>query len=159
MRRPHPVRRFSLVVLVSAASMAGLTASGPAGAAGGIVTCGEVGGHQGSFSTLFSCLPSDSTGGSGTIATPMFSGRKTGTIDWDPPSQSTHPTTVIRVTTHVLKKKKTSCPSGTSELKVSGSVRSDTSGSATVGGPVSGILCQSANGGYALLTGTVFSVG
>ena len=164
MRRLHPVRRLSVVALIAAASIAAITASGPAGATGGTVACTQVSGNQMSAALFFDCSPSDSTGGSGTIASyPVFSGTHTGTIDWDAISQSQHATTEIRVTAHASKARKKNgvCPAGTKEVKVSGRVRTDTSGSVTVGGTVAAILCQetSGAGAYALASGTSFVIG
>ncbi len=149
------------MALVFMASVGAVTAAGPAGATGGTVTCTDVSGSKISASLLFNCLPADTTGGGGSIASPLFFGTHTGTIDWDALSTSAHATTVIHVTTRTVrvKKKNALCPSGTKQLKVSGRVRSDTSGSVTVNGPVSGVLCEDPNGAFALAANTTFSIG
>jgi hypothetical protein len=159
MRRLHPFRRVSVTALVVAAFLGAVTASGTAGATGGTVTCGLVHGHQSGASELFNCSPAATTGESGTIATPIFTGSATGTIDWSKLSSSSHAQTVIHVVTKTVTRKRTKCPSGTTELKVSGRVRSDTSGSATVGGRVAGTLCLDPGGSYALQANTSFVIG
>jgi hypothetical protein len=161
MRRLHPIRRFSVVALVVGASIGIVTFSGQAWAAGGTVACTDVAGGSNGAALLYSCAPSDTTGGGGSIASPIFRGTHTGTIDWDMLSTSFHPTTVIHVTTHVVKgsKKKKLCPSGSQQLNVTGVVRSDTSGSVSVGGRVLGTLCREPNGNYALAANTSFTIG
>jgi hypothetical protein len=145
--------------LVLSVSVATVTATGPAGAIGGVVTCGTVSGNQKSPAELFSCSDLAATGGNGSIQPyPVFSGTHTATIFWSGVTTSQPFTTVIHVTTHVVKKKKTPCPSDTTELTISGRVRSDTSGAVSVGGRVSGVLCQTSNGGFALLAGSAFSL-
>ena len=162
MRRLHPVRRFSAVALVSMALIGAVTASGSAGAAGGTVTCGTVTGNQYAAAQMYSCSGLPATGGAATIQpSPIFfAGGHTGTIYWSgPPVQGQAAQTVVHLRVRVVKKKKTPCPTGTTELRVGGTVRSDTSGVVTVGGKVAGILCQASNGSYALLSGTSFVIG
>jgi hypothetical protein len=138
-----------------------VTASGSAGAAGGTVTCGTVTGDQYAAAQMYSCSGLPATGGAATIqpAPIFFAGRHTGTIYWSGPSQGQAAQTVVRLRVLVVKKKKTPCRTGTTELRVGGKVRSDTSGVVTVGGTVAGILCQASNGSYALLSGTSFVIG
>jgi hypothetical protein len=156
----HPIRRVAIVGLAAVASMAVLTASLPAGATatGGIVTCDQVTGSQFGPAQLYSCTAS--TGGAASIEPyPFFvAGTHTGTIYWSQPSTTQHLTTVIRARTRVVTKKGNPCGSGSEELNVAGSVRSDTSGVVTVGGPVSAILCQ-ANGSFQLLKNTTIVIG
>jgi hypothetical protein len=163
MRYLPTVRRFTVVALMATASIAVVTASGPAGATGGTVTCTDVTGSQKSSAEFYNCDPADTTGGGGSIAPhPVFMGTHTATIDWDLLSTSDHATTVIHVTTHAVRGKKNRnalCTSGVKELRVSGTVRSDTSGSVTVGGAVSATLCQEPNGGYALAENSSFIIG
>jgi hypothetical protein len=161
MRGTYPIRRLSVVALLFVATIAAVTAWMPAGATetGGIVTCGQVTGSQFGPPQLYSCT--QSTGGAGSIEPyPFFvHGTHTGTIYWSQPSTTQHLTTVIRATTRVVKNgKKSLCPSGSTELKVQGSVRSDTSGVVTVGGPVSVILCQTSET-YQVLPNTVMTIG
>jgi len=161
MRGTYPIRRLSVVAVLFAATIAAVTAWMPAGATetGGIVTCDQVTGSQLGPPQLYSCT--QSTGGAGSIEPyPFFvRGTHTGTIYWSQPSTTVHLTTVIRTTTSVVKsKKKSLCGSGSTELKVQGSVRSDTSGVVTVGGPVSGILCQT-NESSQLVANTVMTIG
>ena len=159
MRRSHPIRRFSLGAVALTASMATLGVSGPAGAIGGVVTCSTASGNMISPAELFSCSDESGTGGNGTIQPAgTFSGTHAATIYWSGATQNQPFTTVIHVTTRVIKKKKTPCPTNTTELKVGGRVRSDTSGVVAVGGRVSAILCEAPNGGFALLGGSVFSL-
>jgi hypothetical protein len=142
-------------------------ASGPAGATvtGASIICSTATGSQESPTSLFSCSDSDATGGAGTIqgnppkaAYPFFTGTRTGTIYWSGATTTVPVQTVIKVRTQVVKRKNTPCLSDT-ELKVGGTVRSDTSGAAEVGGRVSAILCQGANGSFSLLSGTSFVIG
>src|ERR1700691_5187034 len=99
MRRSHPIRRVSVVALFSAASIATLAVSGPAGAtSGGPVTCRTATGTQEGPTSLCSRtdrLDSDATGGAGTIqvnppnpAFPVFTGPRTGTVYWSGPTMS-----------------------------------------------------------------------
>jgi hypothetical protein len=164
MRRIHPIRRVSVGVLVVATSIVTLTAGGPAGATtGGSVTCTTVTGGRHGPTSMFSC--SASIGSSGTIegnppkpAFPFFTGTRTGTIYWNVTDATGALETVIHVTTRAVKKKDTPCL-GETELKVNGVVDSDTSGYVSVGGPVSGTLCEMSNGTFTLLGGTEFVVG
>ncbi len=160
MRRMHPIRRLAVAGFVVAGSMAALTASLPvaATATGGIVTCDQVTGSQWGPAELYSCTAS--TGGAASIEPyPFFvAGTHTGTIYWSQPSTTQHLTTVIRARTQVVKKKNNPCGAGSTELRASGRVRSDTSGVITVGGPVSAVLCQ-AHGSFHLLTNTVMVIG
>ena len=161
MRGTYPIRRLSVVALLFAATIAAVTAWMPAGVTetGGVVTCAQVTGSQLGPPQLYSCT--QSTGGAGSIEPyPFFvHGTHTGTIYWSQPSTTEHLTTVIRATTRVVKgKKKSLCASGSTELKVQGSVRSDTSGVVTVGGPVSAILCQSSET-YQLAANTLMTIG
>jgi hypothetical protein len=90
---------------------------------------------------------------------PFFSGpTQTGTIYWAGPSKTQAPTTVIRVRTTVVAKK-AACPSGTTELRVNGTVRSDTSGVVKVGGPVAALLCRTSGGSFTLVPGTSIVIG
>jgi hypothetical protein len=164
MRRLNPVRGISVVALVLGASLSGVAVAGPAGAAGGTVTCNEVTGSRTGPVLLYNCtpLPNPPDGNGGTIAVPVpiFSGTHNGTIDWGPSSNSQELTTVIHVKTTVVKKKKTPC-AGTNaptELKVSGHVRSDTSGVVAVGSKVFGALCQKSNGQFTLMGNTTFTL-
>ncbi|HVC69831.1 MAG TPA: hypothetical protein VNC61_06150 [Acidimicrobiales bacterium] len=159
MRRLHPFCRFSLGALALTVSVATVTASGPAGAIGGVVTCGTVSGNRLSPAELFNCSDEAGTGGNGSIQpSGAFSGTHLATVYWSGVTTDQPFTTVIHVTTHVVKKKKTPCPATTTELKVSGRVRSDTSGVVSVGGRVSGILCETSNGSFALLSGSTFTL-
>jgi len=89
---------------------------------------------------------------------PFFSGgTQTGTIYWAGPSKTEAPTTVIHIRTAVVKKK-ARCVAAT-ELKVSGTVRSDTSGVVKVGGPVIAFLCRTSGGSFTLLPGTSIVIG
>jgi len=156
----HPVRRLAVVGLVVTALVAALTISLSAAATGtgGVVTCDQVTGSQLGPAQLYSCTAS--TGGAGSIEPyPFFvAGTHTGTIYWSQPSTTKHLTTVIRARTRVVTKKGNPCGASSTELKVRGSVRSDTSGVVTVGGPVSAILCQ-ANGSFQLLPNTTIVIG
>jgi hypothetical protein len=164
MSRIHRIRRVSVGALVFATSIATLTAVGPAGAAtGDSISCSTVTGGQHGPTSMFSCP--ESVGGSGTIegnapkpAFPFFTGRRTGTIYWNVTDVSGSLETVIRVTTRAVRKKNTPCL-GQTELKVSGTVLSDTSGDVTVGGPVAATLCEMSNGTFTLLKNSVFVVG
>jgi hypothetical protein len=164
MRRIHAIRRFSVGGLVFATSIATLTAAAPAGATtGGSVACTTVTGGQHGPTSMFSCP--ESIGASGTIegnppkpAFPIFTGTRTGTIYWNVTDASGSLETVIRVTTRTIRRQNTPCL-GEAELKVSGIVRSDTSGYVSVGGPVAATLCEASNGTFTLLSGTSFVVG
>jgi hypothetical protein len=62
----------------------------------------------------------------------------------------------------VVHRKRTPCGSGITELRVSGTVRADTSGVVSLGGPVSATLCQDSSGAYSLLANpnpTAFVIG
>jgi hypothetical protein len=159
MRQKHSIRLLPVLALLGTASLAGAGASVPAGAAGGTVTCATVFGNPYSPPELFSCSQSQANDGGGLIEPfPFFSGpTQTGTIYWAGPSMTQAPTTVIRVRTKVLKK--SGCATGTTGLKVSGSVRSDTSGVVKVGGPVIAFLCRTAGGSFTLLPGTSIVIG
>jgi hypothetical protein len=98
------------------------------------------------------------TGGNGSIQPGgTFTGSHLATIYWSGATTNQPFTTVVRVTTHVVARKKTPCGAFT-ELRVSGRVRSDTSGVVSVGGSVSGILCEMSNGSFSLLNNSVFSL-
>ena len=163
MRHMHPVRRLSVVALVSLAmaTVGVVSASGPAGASGGTVTCSTVTGDQFAPVQMYSCSQLTATGGAATIqpAPIFYAGIHTATIYWSAATQSQAAKTVVRIRVRVIKKKKTPCSAGTTEIRVGGTVRSDTSGVVTVGGSVEGILCQTSNGSYTLLSGTSFVVG
>jgi hypothetical protein len=163
MRLLHPVRRFSVVALVSMAlAGVGVAAAGPAEATGGTVTCSTVTGNQYAPIQMYSCSQEAATGGAATIqpAPIFFSGTHTGTIYWSGATMSQAAKTVVRLKVRVVKKKKTPCAaSGATEVRVGGTVRSDTSGVVTVGGGVGGILCQASNGSFTLLPGTSFVIG
>jgi hypothetical protein len=158
MRRTPAALRFSFGALVLAGSLAVGGLSGTAGAAGGVVTCSMTGGSQNGTPSLFGCSQQTATGGDGTIIgpAPFFSGHNTGTVNWDNLSTSQANTTKIKVRTKVVKKK-SHCPAGTTELKVSGTVVADTTGVISVHGHVSANLCLSSNGQYSLLHDTVFT--
>ena len=161
MRRHHPIRRLSEAILVSAVLVAVGLGTAPAGAAGS-VTCATVSGNQQSTALLFSCTETDETGGAGSIQPyPIFvKGTHTAKIYWSGPTMDQAPATVVRLKVHVLaKKKKTPCASGDVEIKVAGTVRSDTSGAVTVPGQVRAALCQASNGSFTLVPGTTFYVG
>jgi hypothetical protein len=163
MRLLHSVRRVSVVAMVSTAlSMGAVAVSGPAGASGGTVTCSTVTGDQYAPVQMYSCSQTTATGGAGTIepAPIFFKGAHTGTIYWSAATMSQPAKTVVRLRMQVVKKKKTPCSAtGDSEIRVGGTVRSDTSGVITVGGSVGGILCVASNGAYTLLSGTSFVIG
>jgi hypothetical protein len=145
--------------VVLTTSIAAVTVSGGPAGASGIVTCNTVSGNQQSPAELFSCTDTAGTGGNGSIEPyPTFVGSHVATIYWSGASTTQPFTTVIHLSTHVVKRKKTPCPAQTTELRVSGRVRSDTSGSVTVGGSVSAILCETSNGSYALLGNSVFTL-
>jgi hypothetical protein len=156
------IRRFPVVALVATASMAVAGASIPAGARAiqQRVTCTTLTGNPFGPAELYSC--SGATGGAGQIEpAPFFvTGRHTGTISWSLEGTN-HVTTVIRVRTRVVTPKKVVCSAAgyPTELKVSGRVRADTSGAATVGGPVSATLCRSTGGAIVLLSGTGLVIG
>lgn len=164
MRLLHPVRRVSAVALVSMALavVGGAATSGPAGASGGTVTCSTVTGNQYAPAQMYSCSQLTATGGAAIIQpAPIFiAGEHTGTIYWSAATMTEPAQTVVRLRVRVVKKKKTPCSAGgATEIKVGGTVRSDTSGVVTVGGSVGGILCQASNGSFTLLSGTSFVIG
>ena len=159
MGRLHRLRRCLAVTAVALGAAGVLGVATPAGAAGGTVTCGQVSGSQGSASFVFSCSQTQATNGSGSIPEhPFFSGTKTGVIYWSAETGGTSQTE-IHIHTHAVQRKKTPCPTGTTELKVSGRVRSDTTGVITVGGRVSATLCQEPNGNSTLLNDTSLVLG
>jgi hypothetical protein len=142
------------------ATLALAVPAAPAGATDSVVECTTVTGSQVSAALVFNCSPFAQTGGSGSIPKPVpfFSGGQTGTIYWAVESGGTT-TTEIHIHTRVVPRKKTACPSGSTMLKVGGRVRADTSGAATVGGPVSATLCQASGGAFSLLANTAFVIG
>jgi hypothetical protein len=137
--------------------MAVVTLSGSAGATAGVVACAEAGGSQAGTPSLFECTQQTATGGDGSIIgpAPFFSGTHTGTVNWDNLSTSMANTTKIRVKTKVVHKR-TPCPTGTTELKVSGQVLSDTTGVISKGPHVAATLCLGSNNQYTLLPGSSF---
>jgi len=145
----------ALVLTVSGATV---VASDPAGATGGIVTCTSLSGNQQSPAELFNCSDLSGTGGNGSIQpSGSFTRTHVATIYWSGATTTQPFTTVIHVSTHVVTRKKTPCGAFT-ELRVSGRVRSDTSGVVAVGGRVSGVLCEESNGSFSLLENSVFSL-
>jgi hypothetical protein len=160
MGRLHRIRRCFVAVAVVLGGTLAVGLSAPAGATGGAAECTTVSGNPYSAVLVFNCTPFTQTGGSGSIPrpVPLFSGTHTTTIYWAVESGGTT-TTEIHIHTRAVHRKKTPCPSGATELKVQGTVRADTSGAVTVGGPVSATLCQDGTGAYALLANTALVIG
>ncbi|HTT87414.1 MAG TPA: hypothetical protein VMF60_08615 [Acidimicrobiales bacterium] len=160
MGRLHRLRRCLAVSAVALGATGVLAVATPAGASGGTVTCTEVSGNDVSASLVFGCSQTEETNGSGSIPRPVpfFSGTKTGVIYWSVESGGASQTE-IHIHTRVIHRKKTPCPAGTTELKVTGRVRADTTGVITVGGRVSATLCQEPSGGFSLLSNTVLFLG
>jgi hypothetical protein len=160
MGRLHRIRRCSVAAAVALGATLALGFPAPAGATGGAIECTIVGGNQFSAAQVYNCTPVTQTGGSGSIPhpVPFFSGSRTGTIYWAVESGGTT-TTEIHIHTRAVRGKKTPCGPGTTELKVRGTVRADTSGAVSLGGPVSATLCQDSSGAYSLLANTALIIG
>jgi hypothetical protein len=144
------MRRFVLIVAVVTtlavpASIASVALSGPAWASSG-VACKKLSGPISGNFTVSKCTPKNSknkkaTGASSALAT------GSGSITWSP----SHGTTTISIS---VNQSGTSCPKGSSEYVVTGSVTGGSSTYTSKNDPVSAEACASASGKLSLVKGT-----
>jgi hypothetical protein len=148
------MRRLLLVVatvttLAVPASIASVALSGPAWASSGVACTKLSGTISGSF-TVTKCTPKNkkdkkATGTSTALATGG------GTITWSPSKG----TTTLSVS---FSQSGSSCPKGSSEYVVSGSVSGGTSTYTSSGDPVSADACVTGGGKLSLVKGTAMDL-
>jgi len=144
------MRRVFLVVASVTAmalpvSLAAVSLSTPAGAASGVACKKLTGTATGNF-TVTKCTPKSkqnkkATGSSTSLAT------GSGTITWSP----SHGTTTVSLSET---QSGSSCPAGSTEYVVTGSVTGGTSTYTSAGDAVSGDVCLSGTGKLTLVKGT-----
>jgi hypothetical protein len=149
--RSHAVRALSTAVLIGAATAGGLTLTmaGSASASGPQIKCSTVKGNLSSTVKLSHC--NGNTGGASMALMPDNYLSGPGVITW----VNGEATTVSL--TSISNGAQGTCPAGTTEYNVAGTVTADTTGSAPVGGKLKASVCLHSTGAITIRPGTVVS--